>query len=118
MPDAPWGVVRVDFSRPPKVTVMLWGYDNLVVTPIAGRSEMVYRSQESLPEWMQRKLAVLMGIDYESINEAVPEVGRRVSKHIYWVYRSLGENLETATAETRNGTNTRKKSKGPRPQDA
>lgn len=118
MPDTPWGVVRLDFSRPPRVTAMLWGYDNLVVTPIAGRSEMVYRSQESLPEWMQRKLAVLMGIDHESINEAIPEVGRRVSKHIYWVYRSLGENLEISDTRKPNGTNTRKKSKSPSQKDA
>lgn len=113
--ESPWGVVRVDLSKAPEAKLLLWGWHNKKgASPIAGEAEVVYSDQESLPEWLKRKLAVLMGFDHESINEAVPNVGRRVSKYVYWVFRSLGEELE----KDKPIANTRKKSKAPRPKDA
>lgn len=64
-----------------------------------------YDSVDCLPEWAQRKLAVLMGIDHTAVNEDIPNVGRRISRYVFWVYLSVGEKL---------GSYPRKKGKGSR----
>lgn len=106
--DAQFGVIRLDFSRPPRVKIMFWGL-GIVFTRIAERKEMTYANQEALPEWLKRKLAVLMSIDPDGINESIPLVGRRVSRHVYWVYPGYGETL---------GADPGEKSKERRPKNA
>lgn len=69
-----------------------------------------YDSAEELPEWMQRKLAVLVTIPFDIPTEELEGIGRRVSQHVYWVYASLNETIEGDSG----GTNTRTKSKGRR----
>jgi hypothetical protein len=41
---------------------------------------------DSLPEWMHRRLAVLSIMPYAPPTETISGVGRRMSKHVYWVY--------------------------------
>lgn len=97
--------IRVDFSSPPRVSIMVWtGFAR-----IEEHTQVTYSNQDALPEWLQRKLAVLMSIDPETITEEIPKIGRRVSRHVYWVYPSIGETL---------GTDTRAKGKKRRPKDA
>ena len=46
-----------------------------------------YDSTSHLPEWMQEKLAVLSIIDpKESPTATIPDVGRRISEHVFWVF--------------------------------
>ena len=46
-----------------------------------------YEHLDSLPEWVQNKLAVLMLLDHRVNNEEVKDVGRRISEDIYWVFK-------------------------------
>lgn len=48
-----------------------------------------YESVDELPKWVQDKLAVLMLLDPDKVNEEVESVGRRISKDIFWVF--IGE---------------------------
>ena len=92
--------IRVDVSKPPQVEILV--LDTLsVITPM-GRMRCTYSTTDSLPEWLQRKLSVLMGFKHEIPTEPVQGVGRRVSQNVYWVFLDPGETL---------GTNTRAKSK-------
>lgn len=98
--DYPTATIRVDFSEAPSVDIFV--LDTLsVVTPM-GRIRCTYSTTDSLPEWLQRKLSVLMGLEHEIPTEPVKGVGRRVSQNVYWVFLSPGETL---------GTDTRAKSK-------
>jgi hypothetical protein len=46
-----------------------------------------YDNVNDLPKWAQKKLAVLMVLDPDNINEPIDEVGRRISKNIYWIFK-------------------------------
>jgi hypothetical protein len=48
---------------------------------------MSYDSVDSLPKWVQDKLAVLMVLDHTKQNEEVKTIGRRISKDIFWVFK-------------------------------
>ena len=48
-----------------------------------------YESVDELPKWVQDKLAVLMLLDPDKVNEEIESVGRRISKDIFWVF--IGE---------------------------
>lgn len=114
-----WSYVRVDFkTKSPGVELLLWGLDNQGAAPIAEELRVVYSDAGSLPEWVQRKLSVLMGFDHESPTEAVPNIGRRVSKHVYWVFRSPGENILQKSSPKKHGPNPRAKGKSPRQKDS
>lgn len=49
-----------------------------------------YEHVDELPKWVQDKLAVLILLDHRINNNEVVGVGRRISEHIFWVYK--GEN--------------------------
>ena len=49
-----------------------------------------YDCVDDLPRWVQDKLAVLMLFDHTKQNEEVENVGRRINKNIFWVFK--GEN--------------------------
>lgn len=38
-----------------------------------------------LPDWLGRKLAILMVMPHESPTKFVPNVGRRISENLFWV---------------------------------
>ena len=48
-----------------------------------------YESIDELPKWVQDKLAVLMLLDHTKQNTEIENVGRRINKHVYWVF--IGE---------------------------
>ena len=50
--------------------------------------EGAYDSVDELPEWIQRKLAVLNMLKVKPPMVAVSDVGRRIDKDTFWVYRS------------------------------
>ena len=89
-------ICRVDLT-PPHIVV--------TYSPLAQVSVVDYDGAECLPEWMQRKLAVLMTLNPDKVNAELPGVGRRISQYVYWIRRSPGETI---------GTHTREESKAPR----
>lgn len=50
-----------------------------------------YDSIDELPKWVQDKIAVLMLLDYNKNNDEISNVGRRITKDIFWVYKRDGE---------------------------
>jgi hypothetical protein len=89
-------IYRVNCISTSSVVVYAWGFGTHEV--LADEGESRYSSVDELPEWMQQKLSLLMGIDTDKPTEELEGIGRRVSTRVYWVYPSPGERL--------NGTNT------------
>ena len=94
---------RVDVGREGHlVRIFTWGCESMVGTNPKNKDpkmlpvedDLIYDSVDDLPDWMQRKLAVLSSIDCSNLTEELEGVGRRVSGHVYWVYPSAGEKLE------------------------
>ncbi len=50
--------------------------------------EGAYDSVDELPEWIQRKLAVLNMLKVNPPMQSVPDVGRRIDADTFWVYRN------------------------------
>ena len=48
-----------------------------------------YNSINDLPKWAQEKLAVLMVLDPSIINNDIEDVGRRISRNVYWLYKEI-----------------------------
>lgn len=91
-------VHRLDVSN--KVVEMYtWGFGGANEKIFGEEGKRLYSSVDSLPEWMQRKLAVLMSIDHNRENEELEGIGRRVSGHVFWVYPSEGESLDDAGSQ-------------------
>jgi hypothetical protein len=49
--------------------------------------ELAYEHADDLPKWVQDKLAVLMLLDPNALNQEVENVGRRICEDIYWVFK-------------------------------
>jgi hypothetical protein len=49
--------------------------------------KMRYDNINGMPKWAQEKLAVLMVLDPDKVNNDVVGVGRRISRNIYWLYK-------------------------------
>lgn len=45
-----------------------------------------YETLDELPIWVQDKLAVLMLLDPNQVNNEIEDVGRRISTYIFWVF--------------------------------
>ena len=58
----------------------------LGITPVDTALFTEYGDSSKLPEWVQRKLAVLMVLGVDPTIE-VHGVGRRVSDNTFWVYQ-------------------------------
>lgn len=99
-------IYRVNFSQRKTVTIMHWGIDS--DNAVASEQEVHYDA-DALPDWMNRKIAVLMTLPYITPTEELAGIGRRVSKHIFWVYSDIGESI---------GTNAGSKGKGRRKKSA
>lgn len=94
-------VLRVDVSPFKIVSIMQWGIDS--ESHLATDRPVLYDGVDALPEWMQRKLSVLMTLAYDQPTEELATIGRRISKYVFWVYPSVGETI---------GSDPRSKSKG------
>ena len=49
--------------------------------------ELAYEHADKLPQWVQDKLAVLMLLDHNALNQEVENVGRRICEDIFWVFK-------------------------------
>ena len=49
--------------------------------------EGTYDDLDSLPKWVQERIALLSMLSYKPPTVTVEGVGRRISKDTYWVYR-------------------------------
>lgn len=83
-------VYRVD-ARKQHIEVRAWGIGES--TNIVSKEVMRYDSVQVLPEWMQRKIAVLMTLDPKKVTEEIPDLGARVSDGVFWVFGLDGETL-------------------------
>lgn len=74
-------IYRVDVVDREKIIVTSYGIDQ--------NSDYVggiYSSIDTLPEWMQGKLALLYMLDPVAPKDDVPEVGRRINHNVFWIY--------------------------------
>ena len=80
-------------------TVDIWGWPPQTAdkgNPSYGRDpSYVFNSVDDLPAWMKKKLAVLSTLNYNVVNEQIPNVGARVSKNVFWVYPDPGVEEQT-----------------------
>ena len=83
-------VYRVD-TRKQHIEVRAWGIGES--TNIVSKEVMRYDSVQALPEWMQRKIAVLMTFDPKKVTDEIPDLGARVSDGVFWVFGIDGETL-------------------------
>lgn len=90
-------IYRVEFTRTGNVNIFSWG--------LVENEERDYRSPDALPQWMQEKIAVLMILDPNEVNADMPDVGKRISQNIFWVYgygdNRLGNDTGTPRKESR-----------------
>lgn len=83
-------IYRVD-TRKQHIEVRAWGIGES--TNIVAREVMRYDGVQVLPEWMQRKIAVLMTLDPTKVTDEIPDLGARVSEGVFWVFGIDGETL-------------------------
>lgn len=83
-------IYRVD-TRKQHIEVRAWGIGES--TNIVSKEVMRYDSVQALPEWMQRKIAVLMTFDPKKVTDEIPDLGARVSDGVFWVFGIDGETL-------------------------
>jgi len=57
------------------------------ITEVDESIEGTYDDLDSLPKWMQERIALLSMLSYKPPTVTVEGVGRRISKDTYWVYR-------------------------------
>lgn len=48
-------------------------------------------NMDDLPEWIQKRIAVLSTLPYEPPTEYIKGVGRRISRYVYWVFANYNE---------------------------
>ena len=63
------------------VVVTCYGLD-----AVDSELKMYYSLVDDLPEWVQKKLAVLYLLDPDKSNSNVEKVGRRINKSVFWIY--------------------------------
>ena len=83
-------IYRVD-TRKQHIEVRAWGIGES--TSIVAKEVMRYDGVQVLPEWMQRKIAVLMTLDPTKVTDEIPDLGARVSEGVFWVFGIDGETL-------------------------
>ena len=74
---------RIAVEPSGRVNITTWG--------LAEDIDRGYDSVDDLPEWMQRKIAVLMIFDPEKPMDEIKGIGRRISRGTFWVYPDEGE---------------------------
>lgn len=74
-------IYRVDLGRSDKILVTCYGIDSIdsVLKPY-------YNSVNDLPDWVQKRLSVLMLLDPDKTNNDVAKVGRRINRTVFWIY--------------------------------
>lgn len=65
---------------------------------IDAKCEGVYTAVESLPQWLQERLAVLMIASSEPPTADIPDIGRRISERVFWVYAPRPDSEASASA--------------------
>ena len=73
-------IYRVDFIDGGEVEVLCFA-------PIGGTTTTAYKKVEDLPEWMQKRLAVLLVMEYDPPTKIIKGIGRRIEKNVFWVFK-------------------------------
>jgi hypothetical protein len=63
------------------ISVIRFGLESVDAGP-----ERIYSSVQELPNWMQKKVAVLSMLSPTPPTPEVPGVGRRMDENTFWVY--------------------------------
>lgn len=74
-------IYRVEITKN-KIYVVCLGLDSVDAVG-AG----VYDSVDTLPDWIREKTTVLSLFQCGGVMPIVPHVGRRISEHIFWVFK-------------------------------
>lgn len=75
--------IRLSIERSGSINTITWPEESGMFKSI----DDTYASVDTLPEWMQRKLAVLMLLNPdEPEKKEISGIGRRISENVYWVY--------------------------------
>lgn len=74
-----------------RIAVDMNGRVNITTWGLAVDLDRSYDSVDDLPQWMQRKIAVLMIFDPDKPMEDIKGIGRRISRATFWVYPDEGE---------------------------
>lgn len=61
-----------------------------------------YDNIDDLPMWIQKRVAVLSGMSYETPTKYLENVGRRIAENIYWVF--YNEEQDDAPLQKESGT--------------
>ena len=74
-------IYRIELDDSKKVIVKCYGIDSIdsVLQPY-------YSSVDDLPQWVQKKLAVLYLLDPDKVNQDIEKVGRRINRNVFWIY--------------------------------
>jgi hypothetical protein len=79
--DAP--TIRLSINKNGSINTITWPEESGMFKSI----DDAYASVDALPDWVQRKLAVLMLLDADEPNKKeVVDIGRRISENVYWIY--------------------------------
>lgn len=62
-----------------------------------------YNDVNEMPTWAKERIAVLMLLDPTRINDDIENVGRRISRNVYWLYKE-NENGDDPRREGQEGS--------------
>lgn len=98
------GFIRIDTRRKTIDDWRMVGLDDEI------SKARPYKSVEDLAAWIKVKLAVLLTINAHERSEEIEGVGQRVSEHVFWVYPSANEMMESLSGKNPRG---KSKARGP-----
>ena len=74
-------IYRVEFMDGGEVEVLCFA-------PMFGDTTITAcKKAEALPEWMQKRLAVLLVMEYDPPTKIIKGIGRRIDKNVFWVFK-------------------------------
>jgi len=74
-------IIRIEIRDSGVVTIT-----QLPLSPVASKLKKSYYRVSDLPEWIQRKIAVLSLL--EPFTNPIPELGVKIDENRYWIYNT------------------------------
>ena len=72
---------RLSIDADKQISIVCFG-----LPTVDANCEGTYDSVDDLPNWVQDRLAILMMIPITKPTPDIPEVGRRISTSVFWLY--------------------------------
>ena len=83
--------VRVEFAADGTIVVMRIGRDDMNPAVAKLESECTYDASLNMPVWIQKHIAVLSLVDWDSEAMSVPDVVKRIGKNVFWLFAPTDE---------------------------